>query len=301
AQHLVDVLLEILCGIEDFAGPEQRRQNAQGRDLRDAAAKALAAEAFLLDEGDHLLQHGKIPVPAFHHAEQGFGGGERSGLAARRGAIGRISCRDVDRRVAENDRGKRPAGIAGIGRELEFGPVHNSSLRRRRSRDGCLSGRSYAPRALPSTDAMRSGRGELLQSRAMSDTIFALASAPGKAGVAVIRVSGPGAAAALRDLAGSVPAPRFASRRRLRDPDTSETIDDGIALYFKAPASYTGEDVAEFHLHGGCAFLNGKLDLTEAEAVADLVAAETAAQRRQALRQLDGEFGRRCAAWRERL
>jgi len=162
----------------------------------------------------------------------------------------------------------------------------------------------------------------------MSDTIFALASAPGKAGVAVIRVSGPGAAAALRDLAGSVPAPRFASRRRLRDPDTSETIDDGIALYFKAPASYTGEDVAEFHLHGGRAvldavfailgaragfrlaepgeftrraFLNGKLDLTEAEAVADLVAAETAAQRRQALRQLDGEFGRRCVAWRERL
>ena len=142
----------------------------------------------------------------------------------------------------------------------------------------------------------------------MSDTIFALASAPGKAGVAVIRVSGPGAAAALRDLAGSLPAPRHAARRRFRDPRTDETIDDGVALYFKAPASYTGEDVAEFHLHGGRAvldavfailgaragfrlaepgeftrraFLNGKLDLTEAEAVADLVAAETAAQRRR--------------------
>jgi tRNA modification GTPase len=162
----------------------------------------------------------------------------------------------------------------------------------------------------------------------MSDTIFALASAPGKAGVAVVRVSGPGASAALRDLAGSLPAPRHAARRRFRDPRTDETIDVGIALYFKAPASYTGEDVVELHLHGGRAvldsifaslgaregvrlaepgeftrraFLNGKLDLTEAEAVADLVAAETAAQRRQALRQLDGEFGRRCAAWRERL
>lgn len=162
----------------------------------------------------------------------------------------------------------------------------------------------------------------------MTDTIFALASAPGKAGIAVIRVSGPGAASALRDLAGSLPAPRLATRRRFRDPRTGETIDDGIALYFKEPASYTGEDVVELHLHGGRAvldavfatlgaregfrlaepgeftrraFLNGKLDLTEAEAVADLVAAETAAQRRQALRQLDGEFGRRCAAWRERL
>ncbi|MGH7035257.1 MAG: tRNA uridine-5-carboxymethylaminomethyl(34) synthesis GTPase MnmE [Stellaceae bacterium] len=162
----------------------------------------------------------------------------------------------------------------------------------------------------------------------MTDTIFALASAPGKAGVAVIRVSGPGAAAALCDLAGSLPAPRRATRRRFCDPRTGETVDDGIALYFKAPASYTGEDVVELHLHGGRAvldavfaslgardgvrlaepgeftrraFLNGKLDLTEAEAVADLVAAETAAQRRQALRQLDGQFGRRCAAWRERL
>jgi tRNA modification GTPase len=162
----------------------------------------------------------------------------------------------------------------------------------------------------------------------MTDTIFALASAPGKAGVAVIRVSGPGAAAALRDLAGSLPAPRYATHRRFRDRRTGEVIDDGVALYFKAPASYTGEDVAELHLHGGRAvldavfaslgarkgfrlaepgeftrraFLNGKLDLTEAEAVADLVAAETAAQRRQALRQLDGEFGRRCAVWRERL
>jgi len=162
----------------------------------------------------------------------------------------------------------------------------------------------------------------------MSDTIFALASAPGKAGVAVIRVSGPGAADALRDLMGVLPEPRRATHRRLSDPRTGETLDDGIGLYFKAPASFTGEDVVELHLHGGRAvlsavfaalgarpgfriaepgeftrraFLNGKFDLTTAEAVADLVAAETAAQRRQALRQLDGEFGRLCAAWRERL
>lgn len=105
-------------------------------------------------------------------------------------------------------------------------------------------------------------------------------------------------------------------------------IDDGIAIFFAAPASFTGEDVAELHLHGGRAvlsavfgalgaragfrmaepgeftrraFLNGKLDLTGAEAIADLVAAETAAQRRQALRQLSGEFGRVCEGWRLRL
>jgi tRNA modification GTPase len=162
----------------------------------------------------------------------------------------------------------------------------------------------------------------------MSDTIFALATAPGRAGVAVIRLSGPGAAAALRDLAGIVPPPRHAQRVRIRDPRSGETLDDGLALYFPAPASMTGEDVAELQLHGshaviaavfaalGCrsefrlaepgefskrAFLNGKLDLTEAEAIADLVEAETAAQRRQAMRQLGGEFGRRCEDWRARL
>ncbi len=162
----------------------------------------------------------------------------------------------------------------------------------------------------------------------MSDTIFALASAPGRSGVAVVRVSGPGARAALVDLGGVLPPPRRATRMRFRARQDGETIDDGIALFFPAPASFTGEDVAEFQLHGSRAvvnflfaelgalpgfrmaepgeftrraFLNGKLDLTEAEAVADLVAAETAAQRRQALRQLGGEFGRLCEAWRERL
>ena len=125
-----------------------------------------------------------------------------------------------------------------------------------------------------------------------------------------------------------MPPPRYAQHARIRDPDGGETLDDGIALYFAAPASLTGEDVAELQLHGSHAviaavfaalgrrsgfrlaepgefskraFLNGKLDLTEAEAIADLVEAETAAQRRQAMRQLGGEFGQRCEAWRARL
>jgi tRNA modification GTPase len=162
----------------------------------------------------------------------------------------------------------------------------------------------------------------------MADTIFALATAPGRAGVAVVRISGPGAAAALRDLAGALPRPRRAQHARIRDPQSGETLDDGIVLYFAAPASMTGEDVAELQLHGSRAvlagifaalgrrpgfrlaepgeftkraFLNGKLDLTAAEAIADLVEAETAAQRRQAMRQLGGEFGRRCEEWRARL
>jgi tRNA modification GTPase len=163
---------------------------------------------------------------------------------------------------------------------------------------------------------------------AMADTIFALATAPGRAGVAVVRISGPGAAAALRDLTGVLPPPRHAQHARVRDPQSGEMLDDGIVLYFAAPSSMTGEDVAELQLHGSRAvlgvvfatlgrrhgfrlaepgeftkraFLNGKLDLTAAEAIADLVEAETAAQRRQAMRQLQGEFGRRCEEWRARL
>ena len=146
-----------------------------------------------------------------------------------------------------------------------------------------------------------------------ADTIFAPATAPGQAGVAVIRVSGPGAAAAAADLTGSaVPPPRSAVLRTLRGPD-GDVIDRGLVLWFPGPNSFTGEDVVEFQVHGGRAvaaaladaliartgvrpaapgeftrraFLNGRLDLTEAEGLADLVAAETAAQRRQALRQM---------------
>jgi tRNA modification GTPase len=131
----------------------------------------------------------------------------------------------------------------------------------------------------------------------------------------------------LRALAGKLPPARVARHVRFRDPDSGEDLDDGLALWFPAPRSVTGEDVAELHLHGSRgvlaavmaalgrlglrlaepgeftrrAFLNGKLDLTQAEAVADLAAAETEAQRRQALRQLDGRLGEIYRGWGERL
>lgn len=161
------------------------------------------------------------------------------------------------------------------------------------------------------------------------DTIFALATAVGRAGVAVIRVSGPAAGGALETLTGgALPPPRQAARARFRDPASGAALEDGLCLWFPAPASFTGEDVAEFHIHGGragidalCtalaglsglrmaeageftrrAFENGKMDLTEVEALADLVNAETDAQRRQALRQLDGELGALYDDWRQRL
>jgi len=160
------------------------------------------------------------------------------------------------------------------------------------------------------------------------DTIFALASAPGRAGVAVMRISGPDAARAFALCEpGQVPKPRKAVLRDLRD-ENRQPIDRALVLWFEAPHSFTGENTVEFHLHGGRAiinavtrllrehlrfrlaepgeftrraFENGKLDLTEAEAVADLVDAETEAQRRQAMRQFDGELGRIYEDWRARL
>ncbi len=163
----------------------------------------------------------------------------------------------------------------------------------------------------------------------MSETIFALSSGAGRAGVAVVRLSGPQAGAALQALSGAgLPPPRRASLRRLRDPASGEPLDQALLLWFPAPASFTGEDLAELHLHGsravvaavlealagqpGCvpaepgaftrrAFDAGKLDLAEVEGLADLIAAETAAQRRQALRQLDGGLSARIAGWRDRL
>lgn len=157
------------------------------------------------------------------------------------------------------------------------------------------------------------------------ETIFALASAPGRGGVAVFRLSGPASLEILQQLTGKRPPARLATRVRVCWQD--EDIDDGLALAFPAPHSFTGEDVVELHLHGGRAvasalaealvglglrpaeagefsrraFLNGKLDLTRAEAIADLVDAETAAQRRQALRQLDGGLAALVEGWRERL
>src|SRR5216684_3064798 len=141
------------------------------------------------------------------------------------------------------------------------------------------------------------------------DTIFALASAPGRAGVAVLRLSGPAAGAALRALAGTIPPPRVARRARFRDPAAGEEVAElhvhggraVVAALVEALARLPGLRLAEPGEFTRRAFENGKLDLTAAEGVADLVAAETSAQRRQALRQLAGELGRLYEGWRERL
>ncbi len=149
----------------------------------------------------------------------------------------------------------------------------------------------------------------------MTDTIFAAATASGRAAVAVVRVSGAGTKVAVRALAGQLPPTRRASLRTLRKADGA-VIDQALVLLFAAPDSYTGEDVAELQVHGGPAvvgallealkalglrlaepgeftrraFQNGKLDLAQAEGVADLIDAETEAQRRQALEQLGGRL-----------
>ena len=160
-------------------------------------------------------------------------------------------------------------------------------------------------------------------------TIYALASARGRAGVAVMRLSGTDAGTALAILTGrDVPPPRQAAFRSFSDPATGAVIDRGLALWFPGPASFTGEDVAELHLHGGPAviaamvaaleridglypaepgeftrraFEHGKLDLTEAEGLADLINAETEAQRAQALRQMEGALGALYEGWRGEL
>ncbi|MCK2056893.1 tRNA uridine-5-carboxymethylaminomethyl(34) synthesis GTPase MnmE [Methylobacterium sp. 37f] len=158
-------------------------------------------------------------------------------------------------------------------------------------------------------------------------TLFAPATGPARAAVSVIRISGPNAAAVIRALAPPLPVPRRLSLRTLRMPD-GDPLDEALVAWMPGPASFTGEDMAELHLHGGLAvrtavlralaeipgcqpaepgaftrraFLNGRLDLTEAEGIADLIDAETEAQRRQALRQLDGALGRQVADWRTRL
>ncbi|HUA76880.1 MAG TPA: tRNA uridine-5-carboxymethylaminomethyl(34) synthesis GTPase MnmE [Acetobacteraceae bacterium] len=156
-------------------------------------------------------------------------------------------------------------------------------------------------------------------------TVFALASGAGRAAVAVVRLSGPGTGEILASLC-RLPLPRRASLRVLRAPD-GERLDQAVVLWLPAPESYTGEDCGELFLHGGHAvidavsgalvalgarpaepgeftrraFLNGRMDLLEAEAVADLVEAETEAQRRQALRQLEGELGALYRGWAEAL
>ncbi|MCC6788691.1 MAG: tRNA uridine-5-carboxymethylaminomethyl(34) synthesis GTPase MnmE [Hyphomonadaceae bacterium] len=161
------------------------------------------------------------------------------------------------------------------------------------------------------------------------DTIVALATGAGRAGVAVIRLSGPAAGATLSALtARDLPKPRMATREAFCDPRTGISLDDGLVLWFPGPHSFTGEDVVELHIHGGPAviaavvdaalsqpgvrpaepgeytrraFENGKLDLAEAEGLADLVDAETEGQRRQALRQRRGALSAVYEGWRGRL
>ena len=159
----------------------------------------------------------------------------------------------------------------------------------------------------------------------MNDTIYAPATGAGRAAVAVIRLSGPRSSEAVRTLVGDLPKPRRATLRQLTHGGVA--LDDALVLWFAGPASYTGEDAAEFHVHGGRAvveallealaaqglrlaepgeftrraFENGKLDLTQAEGVADLIDAETEAQRRQALGQLGGALSDRYESWRRLL
>lgn len=160
------------------------------------------------------------------------------------------------------------------------------------------------------------------------ETIFALASGAGRAGIAVLRISGPRAGMALSSLTGVMPKPRTAHLCRLCDPQDGTLLDEALVLWFPAPNSFTGEDVVELHLHGGRAvidgvaavlgaseglrlaepgeftkraFLNGKMDLTAAEGLADLIEAETPAQRKQALRQSGGALAILYDGWAERL
>jgi tRNA modification GTPase len=160
------------------------------------------------------------------------------------------------------------------------------------------------------------------------ETIFAPATAPGRAGVAIVRVSGPAAGPIAMKLAGRLPPARRASLVTLREPASGEVLDRAILLWLPGPASFTGEDTVELSLHGGRAvvagvldalgrqpglrlaeageftrraFDNGRIDLTRAEGLADLVDAETAAQRRRALAESDGASARLYDSWRERL
>ncbi|MFP4303861.1 MAG: tRNA uridine-5-carboxymethylaminomethyl(34) synthesis GTPase MnmE [Rhodosalinus sp.] len=161
----------------------------------------------------------------------------------------------------------------------------------------------------------------------MAETIFALSSAPGKAGVAVLRLSGPRAFAATERCMGALPEPRRLVRRDLRDAG-GELIDEAMVVLFPAPRSFTGEDVAEWHLHGSPAVVraalarlsaldglqaagpgdftrraleNDRLDLTQVEGLGDLLDAETEAQRRQAVRVLSGAMTQKVEQWRGQL
>lgn len=161
-----------------------------------------------------------------------------------------------------------------------------------------------------------------------SDTIFAVSSGSGMAGIAVIRMSGVKAGSVLASVAGSLPLPRRASVRQLRRPQSREIIDQGLILWMPGPLSATGEDVAEFHVHGSAAvidamfevlravagvrlaepgeftrraFVNDRVDLVEAEGLADLLQARTEAQRRMAMHHMLGHASSQYEAWRTEL
>ncbi|WP_026607785.1 tRNA uridine-5-carboxymethylaminomethyl(34) synthesis GTPase MnmE [Methylocapsa acidiphila] len=160
------------------------------------------------------------------------------------------------------------------------------------------------------------------------DTIFAIASGTSRAAIAVLRLSGPATPQIVARMAGKLPPPRAATLAKFIDPASDETIDRGLVVFFPAPRSFTGEDCAEFHIHGGRAvaarliaaigafpgarpakpgeftrraLLNGKMDLAEVEGLADLIQAETEWQRRQALRQMEGRLSRQAEDWRRSL
>ncbi|MDM7955845.1 tRNA uridine-5-carboxymethylaminomethyl(34) synthesis GTPase MnmE [Blastomonas sp.] len=160
------------------------------------------------------------------------------------------------------------------------------------------------------------------------DTIFALSSGAPPAALAIIRISGPGAGNALAALSGGLPSPRHAVLRSLQDPDDGGLLDRALVLWFPGPTTATGEDLAELHLHGGRAvvraveavlarmpdlrlaepgeftrraFLNGRMDLAEAEGLSDLLFAETEAQRVAAIRMASGHLSRQVESWRQEV
>jgi len=160
-------------------------------------------------------------------------------------------------------------------------------------------------------------------------TIYALSTPPGRGAIAIIRLSGGYTQKIVEKLTGkALPEPRQAALRVLSDPETRDPIDSGLVLFFKAPHSYTSEDMAELHIHGGVAIvdcilevlsrfeglrpaepgeftrlavLNGRMDLTQAEAVADMIDSETMAQQKQAFRQMQGALGELYEGWRQKL
>lgn len=161
-----------------------------------------------------------------------------------------------------------------------------------------------------------------------TDTIFALSSGAGRSAVAVIRLSGPESSRILFGMTGGLPKPRELVLRAIRDPSSGEELDKAMVAWLPAPRSFTGEDCAEFHLHGSRAvvsavmsalvkhpqarpavpgeftrraFLNGKMDLIEVEGLADLLEARTANQRRQAFRQMSGQASSVFESWRHQL